>query len=80
MSIEDAKNFFMKNAHMNEVTAMQEAERGAFDPGYLNYTLGKIFRDKYFSKFNGKKTLKDFHDQVVSLGAPTYRIAEKYVL
>ncbi|MEO8664588.1 MAG: DUF885 domain-containing protein [Ignavibacteria bacterium] len=84
MSINEAKDFFLKNAHMNEVTALQEAERGAFDPGYLNYTLGKIylkqFMTKYFNKFDGKKTLKDFHDKVVSLGAPTYSIAEKYVL
>jgi len=84
MSINEAKDFFMKNAYMNEVTALQEAERGAFDPGYLNYTLGKIylkrFREKYFAKFEGKKTLKEFHDQVVSLGAPTYRIAEQFVL
>ncbi|MEP7146386.1 MAG: DUF885 domain-containing protein, partial [bacterium] len=80
MTIPEAKDFFIANAHMNEVTAMQEAERGAFDPGYLNYTLGKIylkrFREKYFAKFKGKKTLRNFHDQVVSLGAPTYKIAE----
>ncbi|MBV6478384.1 MAG: hypothetical protein HGGPFJEG_01138 [Ignavibacteria bacterium] len=84
MTIEEAKNFFMKNAHMAEITALQEAERGAFDPGYLNYTLGKIFlkklKDKYISKFDGIKTEKDFHDKVVSLGSPTYGIAEKYIL
>lgn len=84
MSIEEAKKFFMENAHMAEVTALQEAERGAFDPGYLNYTLGKIFlkklKEKYYSKFNGTRTDRDFHDKIVSLGCPTYRIAEKYVL
>jgi len=84
MTLEEAKNYFLDNAYMTETTAMQEAERGAFDPGYLNYTLGKIyikkFREKYFEKFRDTKTLKDFHDQVVSLGCPTYRIAEDYVL
>jgi len=84
MSIEEAKEFFLKNAHMTETTALQEAERGAFDPGYLNYTLGKIFlkkfKEKYFAKYNGTKTLKDFHNTIVSLGAPTFKIAEEYVL
>ena len=84
MSIVEAKKFFMENAYMAEVTALQEAERGAFDPGYLNYTLGKIYlkelKKKYINKFNGTKSDRDFHDKVVSLGCPTYRIAEKYIL
>ncbi|MEO6695818.1 MAG: DUF885 domain-containing protein [Ignavibacteria bacterium] len=84
MPIEAAKNFFLKNAHMTETTALQEAERGAFDPGYLNYTLGKIllkkFKEKYFAKYRETKTLKDFHDTIVRLGAPTFRIAEEFVL
>lgn len=84
MSIEEAKDFFVKNAMMQEVTALQEAERAAFDPGYLNYTLGKImlknFKMKFFSRFGTEKSLREFHDSVVSLGAPTYRIAEEYVL
>ncbi len=84
MTLEEAKNYFLENAFMTETTAMQEAERGAFDPGYLNYTLGKIylkkFREKYFNKFGDTKTLKDFHDQIVSLGCPTYKIAEDFVL
>ena len=83
-SIEEVKDFFVKNAYMTETTAMQEAERAAFDPGYLNYTLGKIylknFKKKYFAKYNGTKTLKDFHNMIVSMGCPTFRIAEKYAL
>ncbi|MBL8008831.1 MAG: DUF885 family protein, partial [Ignavibacteria bacterium] len=82
-SISDVKDFFVKNAYMAETTAMQEAERGAFDPGYLNYTLGKIylkeFRKRYFSEFGNTKSLKDFHNTIVSLGAPTFDIAGKYV-
>ncbi len=83
-SIEEIKDFFVKNAYMTETTAMQEAERGAFDPGYLNYTLGKIylkkFKKKYFDKHGNNKSLKDFHNLIVSLGAPTYDIAERYSL
>lgn len=82
-SINEVKDFFVKNAFMTETTAMQEAERGAFDPGYLNYTLGKIylkeFRRRYFSKFSKNKSLMDFHNTIVSLGAPTFDIAGKHV-
>ncbi len=84
MTIEEAKEFFLKNAYMAEVTAEQEAKRGAFDPGYLNYTLGKIllkqFKQKYFSRFGSSKSLKDFHDSIVSIGAPTFKIAEEWIL
>ena len=84
MSIEEAKEFFIQNSFLSEVNALQEAERGAFDPGYLNYTLGKIMlrdlKKKFFKKFKDKYTLNDFHQKVVSIGVPTYQIAEKYIL
>lgn len=83
MKIEDAVHFFMKNAFMPETTARQEAERGAFDPGYLSYTLGKIYLKKlkqmFFEKHQDME-LKEFHKRIVSMGCPTYRMAEKYIL
>ena len=84
MTIDEAIELFKNRAMLSTVTATQEAERGAFDPGYLSYTLGKIMLKKlkkdFFKKFNGKHTLKDFHNKIVSLGAPTYKIATKYLL
>jgi uncharacterized protein (DUF885 family) len=84
MTIDQGTEFFMKNAHMNETTARQEAERGAYDAGYINYTLGKIIlkqlKDKYFKEYSGSRTTKDFHNMIISNGAPTFRIAEKYLL
>ncbi|MBS1491902.1 MAG: DUF885 domain-containing protein [Bacteroidetes bacterium] len=83
MTIEEAVQFFMKNAFMPETTARQEAERGAFDPGYLSYTLGKIYLKKLKQMFFDKhkdKELKEFHKRIVSMGCPTYRMAEKYIL
>ncbi|MCB0723080.1 MAG: DUF885 domain-containing protein [Ignavibacteriae bacterium] len=84
MTIDEATEFFMKNAHMNETTARSEAERGTYDPGYINYTLGKILmkrlRDNFFKKYNGEYTLKDFHNRVTSIGAPPFKIAEKIIL
>jgi len=83
MSIDDATDFFKKNAHMPETTARQEAERGAFDPGYLSYTLGKIYLKKLKQMFFEKHTekpLSEFHQRIVSMGCPTYKMAEKYIL
>ncbi|MBK9334637.1 MAG: DUF885 domain-containing protein [Ignavibacteria bacterium] len=84
MPEKEAQEYFIKNAYMTETTALQEAERGAFDPGYINYTLGKIylrkFKEDYFKKFGDSKSLKDFHDMIVSLGCPTYRIAREFIL
>src|SRR5437867_2612998 len=42
MSIEEATKFFQDNCYYEEKPARQEAMRGTFDPGYLNYTLGKL--------------------------------------
>jgi uncharacterized protein (DUF885 family) len=84
MTIDEAIELFKNHAKLSPTTATQEAERGAFDPGYLSYTLGKIMlknlKKDFFAKYNGKHSLKDFHNKIVSLGAPTYKIASKYLL
>src|SRR5439155_2840244 len=42
MSIDEATKFFQENCYYEEKPARQEAMRATFDPGYLNYTLGKL--------------------------------------
>jgi len=42
MTLDEATHFMMENAFMEELPARKEATRGTFDPGYLNYTLGKL--------------------------------------
>src|SRR5438046_3562283 len=42
MSIDDATKFFHDNCYYEQKPARQEAMRATFDPGYLNYTLGKL--------------------------------------
>ena len=74
MTVDEATRFFMENAHMAEYPSRREALRGTFDPGYLNYTLGKLMilklRDDYRREQNGGYTLKSFHDRLLSYGAP----------
>ena len=74
MSVDEATRFFMDHAYMEELPARREAMRGTFDPGYLNYTLGKLMilklRDDYRREQGAAYSLKGFHDELLSYGAP----------
>ncbi|MFC4291739.1 DUF885 domain-containing protein [Sphingorhabdus arenilitoris] len=72
MSVEQSKQFFMKECYQVEGTAIQQSSRGTYDPAYLNYTLGKLMikqlRDDWTK---GDKTKwKAFHDEFLSYGGP----------
>ena len=64
----------MDNAYMAELPARREALRGTFDPGYLNYTLGKLMilklREDYRREQGTAYSLKGFHDRLLSFGGP----------
>jgi len=74
MTVDEAAEFFMENAYMGEHPARREALRGVFDPGYLNYTLGKLMilklREDYQAEQGSGYAPKRFHDETLSYGAP----------
>ena len=74
MPLADAARFFQENAFMEQLPASQEALRGTFDPGYLNYTLGKMMIYKLRADWQAEQgaaySLGAFHDEVLSHGAP----------
>ena len=74
MTVDEATQFFVENAYMAEHPARREALRGTFDPGYLNYTLGKLMilklRDDFRRERDGGFSLRGFHDELLSYGAP----------
>tara|TARA_B100000029_G_scaffold106919_5_gene97732 strand:- start:2324 stop:3976 length:1653 start_codon:yes stop_codon:yes gene_type:complete len=83
MSVDEATQFFVENAYMEELPARKEAMRGTFDPGYLNYTLGKLMILKLRSDFyreNPDTSLKSFHDRLLSHGAPPIPILRDMLL
>lgn len=84
MSIAEATRFFMRNAYMDPVTAEQEARRGTHDPGYLNYTLGKLLllklRDDYRAAQGANFRLKGFHDAYIGVGAPPIPLLRRLLL
>ncbi len=84
MSIEDGTRFFMENCHYEEKPSRAEAMRGSFDPGYLNYTLGKLqilkLREDYKAQEGDKFSLKKFHDEMLKHGAPPIRLLREIML
>ncbi|HEX9687543.1 MAG TPA: DUF885 family protein, partial [Thermoanaerobaculia bacterium] len=61
---------FVEKSFQESSTAYEEARRGAYNPTYLYYTLGKLqiqeLRDEYRSKTGA--SLKQFHDAFVAQG------------
>jgi len=58
--------------------------RGTFDPGYLNYTLGKLeilkLREDYKAQEGKDFSLEKFHQEVLSNGMPPIRLLREIML
>jgi hypothetical protein len=84
LTVDQATTMFEDQAYMEPLTARQEAVRGTFDPGYLNYTLGKFMvrrlRDDYRAERGPAFALRDFHDRLLGLGAPPVPLARRALL
>jgi len=70
MTMPDAIRLFESVGYMTELPATREATRGAWDPMYLNYTLGKLLILEPRSEMQQRPgyTLKTFHDAVLGCG------------
>ena len=84
MTVDQATQFFVDHAYMEELPARREALRGTFDPGYLNYTLGKLMilklREDFRKEQGGNYSLRGFHDQLLSYGAPVLPLVREAML
>ena len=84
MSLEEATKFFQENCYYEEKPARQEAMRGTFDPGYLNYTLGKLqilkLRDDYKAQQGDEFSLQKFHNELLNHGMPPIRLLREIML
>jgi uncharacterized protein (DUF885 family) len=81
MTLDESKKMFIEEGYQDEGTADQQAARGAYDPAYLNYTMGKLMirklRDDWCAAHpelvtgNDPKTCcKPFHDAFLAYGGP----------
>src|SRR6476660_590196 len=84
MSIDEATKFFQDNCYYEQKPARQEAMRATFDPGYLNYTLGKLqilkLRDDYKAQEGDAFSLQKFHNELLSHGMPPFRLLREIML
>ncbi len=84
MTYEQAVDFFQKEGYQPRETAQVEAKRGAGDPTYLYYTLGKLeilkLREDLMKKQGAAFSLQDFHDQFLRQGFPPIKIIREAML
>src|SRR5207253_5155593 len=84
MSVEEATRFFRENCYYEEKPARAEAMRGTFDPGYLNYTLGKLeilkLRDDYKAQERANFSAQKFHNELLNHGMPPIRLLRELML
>ena len=84
MTVEEATKFFQDNCYYEEKPAHSEAMRGTFDPGYLNYTLGKLeilkLRTDYQAQQGNEFSLQKFHNELLNHGMPPVRLLREIMM
>ncbi len=72
LSVEQGVRFFCDEAHLEESSARQEAERATFDPGCVLYALGKLMLLKLRADVREAEgegfSLLRFHDRLLGQG------------
>ena len=84
MTYDQAVEFFQKEGYQPKETAAVEAKRGAGDPTYLYYTLGKLeimkLRADLIKKQGPAFSLQKFHDEFLRQGFPPIKIVREALL
>lgn len=84
MNLQQAADFIAANTYMVPIRCRQEAMRGAQDPSYLYYTLGKLMllklRDDYARQEGERYSLLRFHQAILDCGAPPLPLARRMLL
>src|SRR6266850_1373035 len=84
MTMEQAREFFVKEGRQQPVVGEMETKRGTGDPTYLMYTLGKLeilkLREDYQRKIGSNFSLQDFHDRFIKAGSPPVKIVRRELM
>ena len=84
MSFDESIAFFQKEGYQSKETATVEAKRGAGDPTYLYYTLGKLeimkLREDVKKKQGAAFSLEQFHNDFLRQGFPPIKIVREALL
>jgi len=84
MTVEEATKFFEERGLQEHANAEREAKRGASDPMFLVYTLGKIeilkLREECRAAWGDAYSLKLFDHRLLSTGYPPLKLARIILL
>ena len=84
MSVQESQALFEEKGFQDFGNAMQQANRGTYDPGYLNYTLGKLMimklRDDWTAGRGGREAWGRFHDEFLNYGSPPIPLLRRQML
>jgi len=83
-TVEQGAKFFEEKAFQEPANAYEEARRGAYNPTYLYYTLGKLqiykLRDDYQMAKGSSYNFKMFHDEFLKQGGVPIKIIRRILL
>lgn len=83
-TVEQGAKFFEEKAFQEPANAYEEARRGAYNPTYLYYTLGKLqiykLRDDYRKAKGAAYSLQAFHDEFVKQGSIPIKAIRRILL
>ena len=84
MTFDEAVAFFQKEGYQSKETAIVETKRGAGDPTYLYYSLGKLeimkLREDMKKKQGAAFSLEEFHNNFLREGFPPIKIVREAML
>jgi uncharacterized protein (DUF885 family) len=85
LSVEDGgKDYFAKKCMQEPANGFEEARRGAYNPTYLYYTLGKLeiykLRADYQKAKGSAYSLREFHDEFVKQGGLPIKLIRRIML
>jgi uncharacterized protein (DUF885 family) len=84
MSLDQARNFFVKEGYQSRSIGDVETKRGTSDPTYLYYTLGKLqilkLRADVEKKEGANFSLQKFHDDFMRQGGAPIKIVRRAML
>ena len=84
MTYEQGVDFFVKEGFQTRTNGKRETKRGASDPTYLYYTLGKLqilkLREDYKALRGRDFTLEEFHNKLLSQGMGPIKLMRRALL
>lgn len=85
LSVEDGgKEYFAKKCMQEPANGFEEARRGAYNPTYLYYTLGKLeiykLRADYQKAKGSAYSLREFHNEFVKQGGLPIKLIRRIML